>query len=183
MLGLVIQALPLAVAPPELNRAGELVEAEFGFYLAACTAAVMEQKAIAIAGEHEGHIQRLGITQGLLHTGTNRVLVVLRLDHGDGQVGLVIQDEVGTAGFAPAVQLAPDDNAALGEADFLAHLLVQVPASLLDGWGDVLAADVPLGKQLFVHNPHFPFKPAWSIPAMLIVLDGRKCTLFGVDWG
>jgi hypothetical protein len=40
---------------------------------------------------------------------------------------------------------------------------VHVPASLLDGWGDVLAADVPLGKRLFVHNPQFPFKPAWSL--------------------
>ncbi|MOA43841.1 hypothetical protein D3C78_1660400 [compost metagenome] len=109
--------------------------------------------------------------------------VVLRLDYSDRQVGLMVEDEVCTACFATAVKFAPDDNAAFGKADFLAHLLVHVPSSLLNGWGDVLAADVPLGKQLFVHNPHFPFKPAWSIPAMLIVLDGRKCTLFGVDWG
>lgn len=82
------------------------------------------------------------------------------------------------------MQLAPDDDATLGKADFLAHLLVHVPASLLDGWGDVLAADVPLGKRLFVHNPNsLSSRPGRPIPALLIVLDGRKCTLFGADWG
>ena len=112
------------------------------------------------------------------------MLVVLRLDHGDGQVGLVIKDEVGPAGFTTAVQLAPDDDAALGEANFFAHLLVHVPAGLLDGWGDVLAADVPLGKRLFVHNTNFlSSRLGRSIPALLIVLDWRKCTLFGTDSG
>jgi len=61
---------------------------------------------------------------------------------------------------------------------------VHVPARLLDGWGDVLAADVSLGKRLFVHNPNsLSNRPGRSIPALLIVLDWRKCTLFGVDWG
>jgi hypothetical protein len=50
---------------------------------------------------------------------------------------------------------------------------------LLNGWGNVLAADVPLGKRLFVHNPNsLSSRPGRSIPALLIVLDGRKCTLF-----
>ncbi|MNL81931.1 hypothetical protein D3C87_2091780 [compost metagenome] len=62
MLGLVVQALPLAVALPEFIGAGKLVEGEFGFYLATSAAAVMEQKAVAIAGEHKRHIKRLGIT-------------------------------------------------------------------------------------------------------------------------
>jgi hypothetical protein len=56
---------------------------------------------------------------------------------------------------------------------------VHVPPSLLNSWGDVLAADVPLGKRLFVHNPNsLSSRPGRSIPALLIVLDGRKCTLF-----
>ncbi|MNF92645.1 hypothetical protein D3C84_752940 [compost metagenome] len=112
------------------------------------------------------------------------MLVVLCLDYSDRQVGLMVEDEVCTACFAPAVKFAPDDNAAFGKADFLAHLLVHVPSSLLNGWGDVLAADVPLGKRLFVHNPNsLSSRPGRSIPAQLIVLDGRKCTLFDSGTG
>ena len=82
------------------------------------------------------------------------------------------------------VKFSPDDDAAFDKAHFLAHLLVHVPARLLNGWGDVLAADVPLGKRLFVHNPNsLSSRPGRSIPALLIVLDWRKCTLFGIDWG
>jgi len=56
---------------------------------------------------------------------------------------------------------------------------VHIPPGLLNGWGDVLAADVPLGKRLFVHNLNsLSSRPGRSIPALLIVLDGRKCTLF-----
>ncbi|MNC76371.1 hypothetical protein D3C75_1280800 [compost metagenome] len=63
----------------------------------------MEEEAVAIAGEYERHIQRLGITERLLHTGAERVLVVLGLDNRQRQVGLVIQDVVGAARFASAV--------------------------------------------------------------------------------
>ncbi|MNC03475.1 hypothetical protein D3C75_508830 [compost metagenome] len=38
----IIQPLPLAVALPEFCGAGELIEGEFGFYLTACTTAVMK---------------------------------------------------------------------------------------------------------------------------------------------
>lgn len=179
VLGRCIQPLPLAVAVPKFGRAGELIKGKFGFYLAACSAAVVKQEAIAIAGEHERYVQRLCIAQGLLHTGADGVPVVLRLDYSDRQVDLVVEDEVCTACFATAVKFAPDDNAAFGKADFLAHLLVHVPSGLLNGWGNVLAANVPLGKRLFVHNPNsLSSRPGSSIPALLIVLDGRKCTLF-----
>lgn len=50
------------------------------------------------------------------------------------------------------VKFSPDDDAAFDKAHFLAHLLVHVPAGLLDCWDDELAADIPLGKRLFVHN-------------------------------
>ena len=84
----------------------------------------------------------------------------------------MLEDKVGSAGFASAVQLAPDDDAALGKAKFFEHLLVHVPAGLLNGWGDVLAADVPFGKRLFVHNPNsLSNRPGRSIPALLIVLS------------
>ncbi|MNP24296.1 hypothetical protein D3C76_1170480 [compost metagenome] len=146
MLSSIVQSLPLAVAVPKFGRTRELIQGKFRFDLAACPTAIMKEEAIAIAGEYERHIQRLCIAKSLLHTGANRVLVILRLDHSDRQVGLVVEDEVCTACFAPTVKLATDHNPAFGEADLLTHLFVHVPPRLLDSWGDVFTADVPLGK-------------------------------------
>ncbi|MNR25485.1 hypothetical protein D3C85_1426390 [compost metagenome] len=98
-------------------------------------------------------VQRIGIAQRLLHAGTDRVLVVLGLDDGQGHVGLVVEDVVGAPGLATAMQLAAHDDAALGEADFLAHLFVMVPAGLEDGRGNELGADVPFGERFLVHEP------------------------------
>ena len=62
--------------------------------------------------------------------------------------------------------------------------LCMSPSSLLNGWCDVLAADVPLGKRFFVHNLNsLSSRPGRSIPALLIVLDGCKCTLFDSGTG
>ncbi|MCP1421246.1 hypothetical protein J3D47_005489 [Pseudomonas laurylsulfativorans] len=96
----------------------------------------------------------------------------------------MVKDEVCATCFAAAMQFTPDDNSAFGKADYLAHLLVHVPSSLLNSWGDVLAADIALGKRLFVHNPNsLSSRPGRSIPAQLIVLDERKCTLFDAGTG
>jgi len=46
----------------------------------------MKQKAIAITGKHERHIQRLGVTQRLLHTRAQGMLVVLCFNHSNWQV-------------------------------------------------------------------------------------------------
>ena len=57
---------------------------------------VVEQKSVAIAAEHEGHLQHLGITKALLHTITKRVFIVLGLDDRDWHVGSMKQDIVST---------------------------------------------------------------------------------------
>ena len=113
----------------------------------------MEQKAIAIAGKHERNVERFGIAEGLLHAGAERVLVVLRLDDGNGQVLLVIEDVVSSTRLATAVHFAAHDNASLGEADFLTYLLMQIPASVTNGRGNEFAADITLGKRFLVHAP------------------------------
>jgi hypothetical protein len=46
--------------------------------------------------------------------------VVLVLDDGDRDVGLVVKDIVGALGFAARDELSPDDDAILGESDLLA---------------------------------------------------------------
>lgn len=69
-----------------------------------------------------------------------------------GRFGGVVQHVVGAAGLAACVQLAPHDDAALGERDLLAHLPLDVPARLLDGGRDALGADVAFAQRLLVHD-------------------------------
>ena len=112
--------------------------------------AVVNQEGVAVAAEDEGHVERFAVVQPLLHAVADGVVVVLGLDQGDGQVGGVVEDVVGPFLLAPRVQLAAHDDAAPGEADFLAHLGGEVPASPLQGRGDVLGADVALGEVFLV---------------------------------
>jgi hypothetical protein len=62
------------------------------------------------------------------------------LNDGQGQIQLVVQDEVGTSGFAA------HHDAPLGEAEIFMHLLFDVPTRLRDGWRDEPGADAPLGQ-------------------------------------
>ena len=74
----------------------------------------MQHKTLAIAGEHERHLQRGGIVQRLLHSVTGRELALLCLDQGDRHV-LPVKNEIRLLGLAPADQPAAHDDAALGE--------------------------------------------------------------------
>jgi hypothetical protein len=74
---------------------------------------------------------------------------VFGLDQGNRNVRPVIEDVVGTLGFATGMQLAPDDDAALGEGDFLTNLRVQIPAGSGERRSDELGADVAFGEGLF----------------------------------
>ncbi|MNF66855.1 hypothetical protein D3C84_486540 [compost metagenome] len=163
LLRLAEQSFPLAVTLPELCRAGELIETQLGFDLSARSCAVMEQKAITIAGEHEGHIQRIGITQRLLHAGAERVLVVLGFNHRQRQVLVVAEQVVGTLALATAVQLATHHDSPGGKAKLFEYLLLHVPARLLNSRGDEFAADVPLSERFLVH----PIQSIWRSVAGL----------------
>jgi len=70
---------------------------------------------IAILGEDEGDIESGCILQALLHAVTDAVGVVLGFNEGERDVGLVIEDIVGTLCLSTADKLAADDNSALGE--------------------------------------------------------------------
>lgn len=95
----------------------------------------------AVGREHKRNIQRHGVIQRLLHPVADGKGVVLGLDDGNRNV-LVIQDVIGPLGLAPRDQLAPDDNAALGEEHFAANLECLVPAGLNQGQRDAFGADV-----------------------------------------
>ena len=83
-----------------------------------------------------------GIVDGLLHAVADVVVVVLGLNDGDRDVGLVIKDVVSALGLAAGDEFSADDDASLGKSDFLADLRHPVPARALDGRADELGADV-----------------------------------------
>lgn len=59
----------------------------------------MKDKAIAVAAQHAGDIENVGILQTLLHTCAYGVLIVFGLHESNGNVGLVIEDIVGAFTF------------------------------------------------------------------------------------
>ena len=102
----------------------------------------MENEAVAIGGKYEGNFQALGIVQSLLQAVADGMGVILGLDQGDWNVGFVIKDVVRAFALTPAHQIDADDNAALGETDFLADLRHLVPTRLVQSWGNELGANV-----------------------------------------
>lgn len=65
------------------------------------------------------------------------------------------------------MQLATHDDAPFSEAHFLAYLAEQIPTCTSDGRGDVLGADVALGKAFLVNHR-----------AVLFGYESVKITLF-----
>ena len=112
----------------------------------------MEHETIAVGRKHEGNVQRLSIAQSLLHSVADGVGVVLGLDQRNGNVGLVIEDVIGTLALAPADQLATHDDPALGEADFLADLQHLIPSGLAQSGCDEFCADVAFGEAFLVYG-------------------------------
>ena len=117
--------------------------------------AVMLQEGVAVGAVHEGDIQHFGAIQRLLHAVADGVIIVLRLDEGQGDVGLVIEDVVGPAGDATPHRFTANHDPALGEIDLLAHLRHEVPLVPVrpDQSGrDELGPNVRLGQCLLIHG-------------------------------
>jgi hypothetical protein len=143
-------ALPGAVALPEFGRRREGVERELLLDGGVLAGAVVNEEGVAVAAYGIRHVEGLGVVQALLHAVADGVVVVLGLDDSDGQVGGVVEDVVGPLLLAPRVQLAPHDDAALGEGDFFTHLRAEIPARPLQRGGDELGADIALGEAFLV---------------------------------
>ena len=160
LFGFGVEALPGAIARPQIGGRRKGVEAEVRFDRGAPAGAVVEHEAVAVRGKHEGNIQRRGIVEALLDAVADAVIVVLGLDQRDRDVRLVVENEVGLLRLAARDQLAAHDDPALGEIDLLANLQHLVPAGALDGGQDELRADIAFGEAPFIHRPaqipHFP---------------------------
>lgn len=70
------------------------------------------------------------------------MLVILGLDDGDRDIRFVVKDVVGPLALATGGEIALHIDTAIGEADFLADLLLHVPTGLLQRRRDELGADV-----------------------------------------
>ncbi len=115
---------------------------------------IAEHKAVAVAGEAEGNIQQLGVVERLAHACANGVLVVLGLDHRQGNVGLVEQGVVGAQhrAFVAVGLVAAHHHAPCPQGVFAKDLVQTIPSSLLHGGADELVADVAFRKVGLVHS-------------------------------
>lgn len=104
--------------------------------------AVMVDKAVAVGAQCHRDIQNAGVVQRLLQTSADGMAVIFSFDDGNGDVGLVVEDEVGALAFAAGGLVPFDKNAAVGEKDLFPHLTGNVPAGTLQGGQDELRADI-----------------------------------------
>ena len=93
----------------------------------------------------------------------------------------MIEDEVGAPRLATGVQLAAHDDAAFGKADFLANLLLDVPAGQGNSRGDEFSADVSFSERLLVHYPKSLSSLHGATKRAPLMFDGLKYTLLGVS--
>ena len=149
------QRLPGRVPPPEFCWRWELVESEL-LLDGADDRPVRSwsDEAVAVRRKHEGHVQHVGVAEALLHPVANAVVVVLRLDDRQRNVGvrLEVQDVVRELRCPSRDKPAAHDDASLGEVDVLPNLRLDVPAGLDDRGRDELGADVPFGQGALVHR-------------------------------
>ena len=112
---------------PEFVGGGKLTEGEFAGDGGRAAGAVVFEKGVAVAAVGEGEIEQFGIFERLLHAGPDGVGVVFGLDHGQAEVGFVIQQIIGLAGGPALDGAAADDHPAGGEVDLFAQLGQDVP--------------------------------------------------------
>ena len=134
---------------PKILRRGKLLKRQFtlfaGFH-------IVFQETIAIRAVHKRNVQHFGIFDGLLHPGSNAVPVIFRLDDSQWNIGLVVEQIVSALSFASGSNITTDDNTTVREVVLHADLLLPVPASALNGWGNKLKFDVLLSHFMLFHK-------------------------------
>ena len=104
----------------------------------------MKHEAVAVGRKDEGHVECVGIAEGFLHSVGHGVRVVFGLNNRRWDVWFEKQHTVRALALAPTYQFAAHDDAAIGEAPFLADLRKLIPARFMKCRGDEPGADVPL---------------------------------------
>lgn len=81
-----------------------------------------------------------------MHSVTDAVAIVFRLDNGDGHVRLVVQDVVGSLRLTARHELSTNDNSSLGKRNLFADLRGPIPSALLKRGADELGTNVALAE-------------------------------------
>jgi hypothetical protein len=115
---------------------------------------VMLQEPVTIGREGKGYVKCLCVSQGLLHTSTYRVLIILGFNDGQRYICLVVQDVVGSLPGTSGGQFPPDYDPTVREGYFLPDLPLEVPSCINQGRRDVFGADVSFRQHLLAHTPH-----------------------------
>ncbi len=123
----------------------------------------MGEEGVAVGAEDVGDVESVGVGQSLLHAGAHRVFVVLGLDHGEGEVGLVVEDVVGALLGAAGREASLDEHPAGRESELLADLGLEVPAGGSDRGRDVLVPDLLLVEVLLAGHASSPPDRRWSL--------------------
>ena len=87
----------------------------------------MLKERVAVGTVGEGHVEDFGVFERLLHPGADGVVVVLRFEDREREIGFIGKQVVGFLGVAAFHRLATNDDAALGEVGLLADLGQQIP--------------------------------------------------------
>ena len=136
------QSLCDAITMPEFGRGRKSRHGDLPLHFTLPAGAIMFQKSIAIGAEGKRHIEGLGSGERLLHASTNGMDIVLNLNNGNGNTGLVIEDVIGTPGL-PACNLgAPNDHPTGRKGHFFSELRLQIPSSGDESRGDEFRTDV-----------------------------------------
>ena len=134
---------------PEILRRRKLLKRQFtlfpGFH-------IVFQETVAIRAVHKRNVQHFGIFDGLLHPGSNAVPVIFRLDNSQRDIGLVVKQIVCALSLSSGGDISADDDTTVREVVLHADLLLPVPASALNGWGNKLKFDVLLSHFMFFHK-------------------------------
>ena len=79
------------------------------------------------------------------------MVVIFCLDESDWNIGLVVEDVVCKLRLTARDEFATNNNATLGEVDFLANLRYDIPARPFHGRRDELRTDIAFGKVFLIH--------------------------------
>ena len=157
LLGFGVEALPGAIARPQVSGRREGVETKVQLAAANWRRCGHGTRSRRRSKRRRTGFQRLGIVERLLHAVADAVGVVLRLDQGDRDVRLVVENEVGLLRLAARHQLAAHDDAALGETRPPPEPAPSRPSlPRLTAGSDELGADVAFGEASLVHTGQPP---------------------------
>ena len=137
------------VSLPKILRRGKLLKRQLSLFPGLH---IVFKETIAIRAVHKRNIQHLGVFDGLLHPGSDDVPVIFRLDDSQWNIGFVVEQIVSALSFASGSNITTDDNTTVREVVLHADLLLPVPASALNGWGNKLKFDVLLSHFMFFHK-------------------------------